>query len=156
MDRDALDPVWKALANPVRRKMLDLLRDEAMTTGDLDAAFPELSRFAVMQHLDVLEEARLIVIRRVGRQRFNYLNAVPIRQIYERWVSRYEGHWASALLAMRDTIEGEAEGETGGPRPARKKKATKKTKGRLQPGGAASKKRTGSKGVKRHGKGEDT
>ena len=61
MQDDPLDPVWKALANPFRRKILDLLREEAMTTGDLAAAFPELSRYAVMQHLDVLEQAGLIV-----------------------------------------------------------------------------------------------
>ena len=155
MEPDALDPVWKALANPVRRKMLDLLRDGALTTGDLTAAFPELSRFAVMQHLDVLEDARLIVVRRVGRQRYNSLNAVPIRQIYERWVSRYEGHWASALLALRDTLEEGEEGESGAVRAPRKKKSATKKKTRRKPGsgGSSTKK---SRPTKRHGKGEST
>ncbi len=105
MNDDPLDPVWKALANPFRRKILDLIREGAMTTGELSAAFPELSRYAVMQHLDVLERANLIVARREGRQRYNHLNAVPIRQIYERWVSRYEGHWASALVALKREME---------------------------------------------------
>lgn len=102
---DPLEPVWRALANPHRRKMLDMLREGPLTTGDLSAAFPELSRFAVMQHLGVLTEANLIIIRREGRQRFNYLNAVPIREIYERWVSRYEGHWAGALLGLKRALE---------------------------------------------------
>lgn len=147
MQDDPLDPVWKALANPVRRKMLDLLRDEALTTGDVASAFPELSRYAAMQHLDVLEQAGLITVKRVGRQRFNYLNAVPIRQIYERWVSRYEGHWASALLALRDTLESEESPhrEGGG---AQKKKSTKKTSSRK-----ARSKGTRS-GSRRHGKGD--
>jgi DNA-binding transcriptional ArsR family regulator len=102
---DPLEPVFKALASPWRRKVLDLLRDGPLTTGDLDAAFPELSRFAVMQHLKVLEEANLVIVRREGRQRFNHLNAVPIRQIYERWVSRFEGHWAGALISLKDMLE---------------------------------------------------
>ena len=152
MEPDALDPVWKALANPVRRKMLDLLRDEAMTTGDLSAAFPELSRFAVMQHLDVLEDARLIVVRRVGRQRYNSLNAVPIRQIYERWVSRYEGHWASALLALRDTLEDEGEGESGAVRPPRAKGDPKKSSKKTPTKKKSARKRGGASS-KRHGKG---
>ncbi len=85
--------------------MLDLLRDGPLTTGDLSVALPELSRFAVMQHLKVLEEANLVIVRREGRQRFNHLNAVPIRQIYERWVSRFEGHWAGALISLKDMLE---------------------------------------------------
>jgi DNA-binding transcriptional ArsR family regulator len=85
--------------------MLDMLRDGPLTTGDLSAAFPELSRFAVMQHLGVLTEANLVIVQRQGRQRFNYLNAVPIREIYERWVSRYAGHWASALIGLKRALE---------------------------------------------------
>jgi len=121
MEDDPLDPVWKALANPFRRKMLDLLRDEAMTTGELTSAFPELSRFSVMQHLDVLEGANLIVARRVGRKRYNHLNAVPIRQVYERWVSGFEGHWAGALVALKREME---QREASGGPAAPGKKAT--------------------------------
>lgn len=105
MKPDPLEPVFKALASPWRRKVLDLLRDGPLTTSDLDAALPELSRFAVMQHLKVLEDANLVIVQREGRQRFNYLNAVPIRQVYERWVSRFEGHWAGALLSLKDSLE---------------------------------------------------
>lgn len=68
--------------------------------------FPGLSRYAVMQHLGVLESANLIVAHHEGRVRVNQLNAVPIRQIYERWVTRYEGHWASALIALKEELEG--------------------------------------------------
>ena len=99
------DAVWRALANPVRRRILDLLAEGPLTTGALAEAFPELSRFAVMQHLKVLEEAELVVPRREGRQRFNHLNAVPIQRIYRRWVSRYTGRWADALVALKDELE---------------------------------------------------
>ncbi len=105
MKPDPLEPVFKALASPWRRKVLDMLRDGPLTTSDLHAALPELSRFAVMQHLTVLEEANLVIARREGRQRFNHLNAVPIRQVYERWVSNFEGHWAGALLSLKAMLE---------------------------------------------------
>lgn len=108
MRPDPLEPVFKALASPWRRTILDLLRDGPLSTGDLDAALPELSRFGVMQHLAVLEEANLIVARKEGRTRMNYLNAVPLRQVYERWVSRFEGHWAGALLSLKDSLEAPA------------------------------------------------
>ncbi|GMV07007.1 MAG: transcriptional regulator [Gemmatimonadota bacterium] len=102
---DDSDAVWRALANPVRRRILDLLAEGPGTTGDLAEAFPELSRFAVMQHLKVLEEAELVVPRREGRHRFNHLNAVPIQRIYRRWVSRYTGRWADALVALKEELE---------------------------------------------------
>lgn len=98
--------VFRALANPVRRRMLDLLRGGPRTTSELAEAFSELSRFAVMQHLKVLEEAGVVVVRRSGRQRFNHLNAVPVREIYERWVSRFAGEQAESLLALQRHVEG--------------------------------------------------
>ncbi len=107
---DALDEVFKALADPTRRRVLDLLRERARTTGDVCAAFPGLSRFAVMKHIGVLESAGLVVARKEGRVRWNHLNAVPLRRMYERWVSRYEGAWASALLGLRDAVESETKG----------------------------------------------
>ena len=107
---DLLDPVWKALANPVRRRMLDLLRERPRTTGELAEAVPDLSRFAVMQHIAVLTDADLVVSRRAGRQRINHLNAVPIQQIYERWVRRYEGAWAGALTGLKRALEQEEQG----------------------------------------------
>jgi DNA-binding transcriptional ArsR family regulator len=100
-----LEPVWRALANPIRRQMLDALRDGACTTGELAGRFPHLSRFAVMQHLRVLEAGSLVVHRRQGRQRLNYLNPVPIQQIFDRWVSRYQQPWLEALVGLKDQLE---------------------------------------------------
>jgi DNA-binding transcriptional ArsR family regulator len=102
---DDLDPVWRALASPVRRRILDRLRDGPCTTGDLAARFAERSRFAVMQHLKVLEEADLVRVRRSGRERYNYLNPVPIQRIHERWVSRYQRPWAEALVGLKHELE---------------------------------------------------
>jgi DNA-binding transcriptional ArsR family regulator len=100
-----LDPVWRALANPIRRRMLDVLRDGPCSTGDLAGCFPALTRFAVMQHLRVLEAGALIVHRRHGRQRLNYLNPVPIQQIFDRWVSRYQQPWLEALVGLKAQLE---------------------------------------------------
>ncbi|MFM1921461.1 MAG: hypothetical protein RLZZ303_3095 [Candidatus Hydrogenedentota bacterium] len=102
---DELDPVWKALADPTRREILDLLREQPRTTSEIVERFPHLSRFGVMKHIDVLRQASLINTRVEGRRRVNSLNAVPIRQIYERWVSGFEGCWASGLLNLKRTLE---------------------------------------------------
>ena len=104
---DDLEAVWKALANAIRRRMLDILREGPATTGELDARFPDLSRFAVMQHLQVLEDADLVTARREGRRRINYLNPVPIQRIHDRWVSRYMRPWTEALVGLRDQLESE-------------------------------------------------
>ena len=102
---DDLAPVWKALSNPVRRRILDLLRAGPLTTSDLSEAFADLSRFAVMQHLRVLVDADLVTARRSGRRRFNHLNPVPIQRIHDRWVSRYRRHWAEALVDLKNELE---------------------------------------------------
>jgi DNA-binding transcriptional ArsR family regulator len=99
------DQVWKALANPVRRAILDGLAEAPTTTGELTAQFPDLSRFAVMQHLRVLTEAELVLVQRVGRERYNYLNPVPIQMLYDRWVGRYMQPWTEALVGLRDELE---------------------------------------------------
>jgi DNA-binding transcriptional ArsR family regulator len=105
-DDDELDPVWRALANGVRRRILDALRDGPLTTGALAELFPDLSRFAVMQHLGVLEEADLVGVRRSGRERYNFLNPVPIQRIHRRWVSHYQQPWAEALVGLKAHLEG--------------------------------------------------
>jgi uncharacterized protein YndB with AHSA1/START domain/DNA-binding transcriptional ArsR family regulator len=97
--------VWKALAEPTRRRLLDLLRDAPRTTGQLAAEFPELSRFAVMKHLTVLENAGLVVVERRWRERWNYLNAVPLQQELQRWMTPYAGQLASAMLALKAAAE---------------------------------------------------
>lgn len=103
---DKLDNIWKALADPTRRRILDLLRNGSRTTGAIVDEFPKLSRFGVMKHLDVLKEAGLVLVRTRGRERINSLNAVPIRMIYERWVSNYQDLWAGKLLSiMREAEE---------------------------------------------------
>src|SRR4051794_37673210 len=105
---DDLDAVWKALADPTRRAILDLLRRGSRTTTGIVEAFPHLTRFGVMKHIDVLRDSGLIQTREEGRQRVNSLNAVPIRQIYERWVSPFQEQWSNQLLRIKDTAEKEA------------------------------------------------
>jgi len=90
--------VWKALASPHRRALLDALRDGPRTTSQLREVLPELSRFAVMQHLDILEAAGVLIVRREGRERWNELNAVPIQRELERWLNRFSQGEASRLL----------------------------------------------------------
>jgi DNA-binding transcriptional ArsR family regulator len=102
---DDLDNIWKALSDPTRRTMLDLLRKGSKTTTELVNAFPDMTRFAVMKHLEVLRDAGLVITRAEGRRRVNSLNAVPIRQIYERWVSPFAELWSSTLLRLKDDIE---------------------------------------------------
>ena len=108
---DDLGEVWRALANPTRRRILDLLHEGPLTTGDLSESFPGLSRFAVMQHLGVLTGAGLVIPRREGRKRYNYLNPIPIQRMYDRWVVRYMQPWAEALVDMRSQLESEARRE---------------------------------------------
>jgi DNA-binding transcriptional ArsR family regulator len=103
-----LDQIWKALADETRRTILDFLRKGPRTTTEIVGQFPDLSRFAVMKHLDVLRQAALVLTREDGRQRINSLNAVPIRMIYERWVSNYEDLWAKSLLRVKEAAEREA------------------------------------------------
>jgi DNA-binding transcriptional ArsR family regulator len=91
--------------------MLDLLRDGPRTTGALAARFPALSRFAIMQHLRLLEESELVVARRAGRKRYNYLNPVPIQRVYDRWVVRFMAPWTEALVSLRDQLETESRDE---------------------------------------------
>jgi DNA-binding transcriptional ArsR family regulator len=103
-----MEPVWKALASEVRREILDLLREGPRTTGALAEEFPGLTRFAVMQHLRVLEGAELVIARREGRERYNYLNPVPIQQLYNRWVARYMKPWTEALVSLQTKLETES------------------------------------------------
>lgn len=100
------DNVFKALAHPRRRELLDELRDEPKTTGMLCAAFADMDRCTVMLHLKVLEEADLIVAKREGRERWNHLNALPIKQIHDRWISQYAGHAISIIDRLKSDLEG--------------------------------------------------
>ncbi|YBV94227.1 metalloregulator ArsR/SmtB family transcription factor (plasmid) [Phyllobacteriaceae bacterium JZ32] len=99
------DRIFKALAHPRRRAMLDRLKDEPRTTGMLCDAFGDMDRCTVMQHLKVLEEADLIIVRREGRERWNHLNSLPIKQIHDRWISEYATHAMSVLDRMKSDLE---------------------------------------------------
>ena len=98
------DRLWRALANPMRRRILDVLRDGPRTTGEVVDALGQ-GRHVVVQHLAVLREADLVRVEPQGRRRVNHLNPVPIQQILQRWVSRYEANWVAALVGLKDTVE---------------------------------------------------
>lgn len=100
-----LDLVWKALSDPTRRSILDLLRKGPCTTTEIVARFTGLTRFGVMKHITVLRDAGLVQDRWEGRQRINSLNVVPIRLIYERWVSGYQDLWVSKLTSLKKSLE---------------------------------------------------
>ncbi len=97
--------IFKALADGKRRKILDLLKKEERTTGDICAYFKALDRCTVMQHLKVLEKAQLIIVRREGRLRWNYLNAAPIREIYDRWISQFADYSVELLTNLKRDLE---------------------------------------------------
>jgi len=104
---DDEDHVFKALADPTRRRLLDaLFARDGLTLGELEATSPELTRFGVMKHLSVLEQAGLVVTRKQGRHKHHYLNPVPIRLIHERWIDKYRDRRAAALLDLKDHVEG--------------------------------------------------
>jgi DNA-binding transcriptional ArsR family regulator len=100
-----VDEVFKALADPTRRKLLDLLFErDGQTLTALEQQLP-MSRFGVMKHLKVLEGAGLVTTRKRGREKLHFLNPVPIRLVHDRWVNKYAEPWASALSQLKDEIE---------------------------------------------------
>jgi DNA-binding transcriptional ArsR family regulator len=102
-----MDEVFRALADPTRRSLLDeLFKQDGQTLSALERRLP-MSRFGVMKHLKVLEEAGLVTTRRRGREKLHFLNPVPIRLVYDRWVSKYAEPWASALSELKEEIEEE-------------------------------------------------
>ena len=102
------DRVFKALADPTRRFLIDLLfTREARTLTELESEV-EMTRFGVMKHLRVLEEAGLVVPRRQGREKLHYLNPVPIRLIHDRWIDKYTERRVSALVDLKTELEDNA------------------------------------------------
>src|SRR5713226_4363089 len=96
-----MDAVFKALADPTRRKLLDqLFKHDGQTLGALERRLP-MTRFGVMKHLRVLEAARLVVTKRQGREKRHFLNPVPIRLVHDRWVSKYAETWAAGLSELK-------------------------------------------------------
>ena len=101
------DRVFKALADPTRRFLLDLLfAREGQTLTELESAV-EMTRYGVMKHLKVLEEAGLVVTRRSGREKLHFLNAVPIREVHDRWIDKYTERHVAALLDLKSELESE-------------------------------------------------
>jgi uncharacterized protein YndB with AHSA1/START domain/DNA-binding transcriptional ArsR family regulator len=100
-----VDDVFRALADPTRRSLLDVLyREDGQTLRALEARFP-MTRFGVMKHLRQLEEAGLVVTQRRGREKLHFLNPVPIRLVHDRWVSKYAEPWAAALSELKTRLE---------------------------------------------------
>ena len=99
------DRIFKALSNRRRREMLDALKDNPMTTGALCERFDDIDRCTVMQHLKVLEEADLILVRRAGRERWNHLNPLPIRNIHDRWIGPYAAYAVERLAVLKRQLE---------------------------------------------------
>jgi len=99
------DRIYRALGHFRRRELLDLLKDAPQTTGALCLAMPDLDRCTVMQHLGVLEEAELIIVRRHGRERWNYLNPLPIRDLHERWIGPYAAGAVDLLARLKRQLE---------------------------------------------------
>src|SRR5688572_18217460 len=100
------DRIFKALGHHRRREMLDALKDNPLTTGALCERFADIDRCTVMQHLKVLEEADLILVRRAGRERWNHLNPLPIRDIHERWIGPYAAYAVEKLAQLKQRLEG--------------------------------------------------
>ena len=100
-----MDAVFRALADPTRRSLLDeLFKADGQTLSALESRLP-MTRFGVMKHLKVLEEAGLVVTRRRGREKLHFLNPVPIRLVYERWVSKYAEPMAATLTGLKRELE---------------------------------------------------
>jgi uncharacterized protein YndB with AHSA1/START domain/DNA-binding transcriptional ArsR family regulator len=100
-----MDGVFKALADPTRRSLLDeLFEQDGQTLSALEERLP-MTRFGVMKHLKVLEEAGLVVTKKRGREKLHFLNPVPIRLVHDRWVSKYAAPWAATLTNLKQTLE---------------------------------------------------
>lgn len=109
---DDMDLVFHALAHQTRRRILDLVRDRpGQSVGELAKSF-DVSRIAIMNHLKVLEDARLIVSQKDGRARRLYLNAMPIQAIHERWIDAFSAHWADRMSFIKQAAEQVARSKT--------------------------------------------
>lgn len=113
-----MERVLQALAEPTRRRILDLLMSREMAAGEIAAQFPEISRPAVSQHLAVLREAGLVSERQVGRYRLYRLEAEPLREIWDGWLQKYQRFWDDRLLALKRLVEeedweGDGDGDSG-------------------------------------------
>ncbi len=103
---DKYDFIFKALGDSRRREILDLLKERGRTTGELCEHFRQMDRCTVMQHMSVLEKADLIIVKREGRLRWNYINPLPIKELHDRWIGRYADGAVDLLARMKREIEG--------------------------------------------------
>ena len=103
---DKYDLIFKALGDSRRREILDLLKERGRTTGELVEHFKRLDRCTVMQHLSVLEKAELVIVKREGRLRWNYINPLPIKELHDRWIGDYANSAIDLLTRMKREIEG--------------------------------------------------
>ncbi len=103
---DKYDMIFKALGDARRREILDLLKERGRTTGELCERFKRLDRCTVMQHLNVLEKTDLIIVKREGRLRWNYINPLPIKELHDRWIGSYADSAVDLLARMKHEIEG--------------------------------------------------
>src|SRR3569623_1901656 len=102
-----MDDVYRALADPTRRSLLDeLFREDGQTLSSLEERLP-MTRFGVMKHLKVLEDAGLVKTKKRGREKLHFLNPVPIRLVHDRWVSKYAERWAAGLSDLKQDLEKE-------------------------------------------------
>ena len=102
-----MDEVFKALADPTRRELLDrLYEQDGQTLRSLEQGI-DMTRFGVMKHLRILEEARLVTTKRRGREKLHFLNPVPIRLVHDRWVSKYSEPWVAAMTGLKKQLEDE-------------------------------------------------
>ena len=103
---DSMDAVFRAMASPIRRRVLDIVKNRpGCSVNDVCEGF-EMSRIAVMKHLRILEDADLVLSEKTGRTRSLYHNSVPIQMIYDRWTTEYSGLWASRMTRIKYRVEG--------------------------------------------------
>ena len=106
-----MDAVFRALADPTRRSLLDeLFREDGQTLGALEEGLP-MTRFGVMKHLKVLEQAGLVTTKRRGREKLHFLNPVPLQDIYDRWIEKFERGRLTALRELKRNLEGQDDDE---------------------------------------------
>lgn len=127
MKPESMDAVFQALAHEHRRRVLDIVREQPGCTVNDVCAYFETSRIAVMKHLRVLEQAKLIASEKEGRTRHMYFNAMPIQMIYDRWTTDYSSFWASRLADMKYRIESRG-GKTAGTAAGARKGGNRKIK----------------------------
>ena len=99
------DAIWKALADRTRREMLDVLAERPQTTSEIVARFEHLCRTNVMKHLEVLVDANLVIVKRVGRCRWNHLNPAPIQLVCDRWISKHVRQLSSSMTRLKEHVE---------------------------------------------------